>query len=48
MSLSYLQLKHLGYQDMRLYNGGWSHRGNALSSLPVMAGGQPYDETYAL
>jgi thiosulfate/3-mercaptopyruvate sulfurtransferase len=25
MSLAYLQLKHLGFEDVRLYNGGWSH-----------------------
>lgn len=47
MSLAYLQLKHLGYRDVRLYNGGWSHWGNELT-LPVVAGEQPYDDEYAL
>ncbi len=41
MSLAYMQLKHLGYKDVRLYNGGWSHWGNRLS-LPVVEGDKPY------
>jgi thiosulfate/3-mercaptopyruvate sulfurtransferase len=40
MGLAYLQLKHLGYQDVRLYNGGWSHWGNELT-LPVVEGPSP-------
>jgi len=47
MSLTYMQLKSLGYRDVRLYNGGWSHWGNALT-LPVVEGEQPYDENFAL
>lgn len=47
MSLAYMQLKALGYEDVRLYNGGWSHWGNALT-LPVVEGDEPYDEDYAL
>lgn len=47
MSHAYMQLKSLGYRDVRLYNGGWSHWGNALT-LPVVEGEQPYDEEYAL
>ncbi len=47
MSLAYLQLKHLGYKDVRLYNGGWSHWGNRLS-LPVVEGDQPYAGDYEL
>ncbi|MCG7869882.1 MAG: sulfurtransferase [Candidatus Thiodiazotropha taylori] len=47
MSLSYLQLKHLGYSDVRLYNGGWSHWGNRLT-LPVVEGEEPYGGEYAL
>ncbi len=47
MSLAYLQLKHLGVQDVRLYNGGWSHWGNELT-LPVVEGGAPYSGDYAL
>ena len=47
MGLAWLQLTSLGYKDVRLYNGGWSHWGNALT-LPVVKGSEPYDETYAL
>jgi len=47
MSLAYVQLKSLGYQDVRLYNGGWSHWGNALE-LPVIEGAKPLDEEFAL
>jgi len=47
MSLAYLQLKHLGYQDVRLYNGGWSHWGNRLT-LPTVEGEEPYGGDYAL
>ena len=47
MSLAWLQLKHLGYENVRLYNGGWSHWGNRLT-LPVVEGEEPYDEAYAL
>ena len=47
MGLAWLQLKHLGYKDVRLYNGGWSHWGTRLT-LPVVEGDQPYDEAYAL
>ncbi|WP_416223995.1 sulfurtransferase [Thiohalophilus sp.] len=47
MSLAYMQLKKLGYKDVRLYNGGWSHWGNALT-LPVVEGEEPYDAEYAL
>jgi thiosulfate/3-mercaptopyruvate sulfurtransferase len=47
MSLAYMQLKSLGYQDVRLYNGGWSHWDNTLA-LPVIAGEQPYDEEFSL
>jgi thiosulfate/3-mercaptopyruvate sulfurtransferase len=47
MSLAWMQLKHLGYQDVRLYNGGWSHWGNSLT-LPVVAGTAPFDDAFAL
>jgi thiosulfate/3-mercaptopyruvate sulfurtransferase len=47
MSLAYLQLKHLGYEDVRLYNGGWSHWGNRLT-LPVVQGDQPYGGEFDL
>jgi len=47
MSLAWMQLRHLGYEDVRLYNGGWSHWGNTLT-LPVVKGEAPYDEAFAL
>lgn len=47
MSLAWLQLKHLGVKDVRLYNGGWSHWGNR-PSLPVVDGKEPYSGDYAL
>ncbi|WP_293650099.1 sulfurtransferase [Thiolapillus sp.] len=47
MSLAYMQLKHLGYKDVRLYNGGWSHWGNRLS-LPVVDGDKPYAGDFEL
>lgn len=47
MSLAYLQLKSLGYQKVKLYNGGWSHWGNRLT-LPVVEGEKPYAGPYDL
>jgi len=47
MSLAYMQLKHLGAKDIRLYNGGWSHWGNRLT-LPVVEGDKPYAGEYEL
>ena len=47
MSLAYMQLKHLGVEDVRLYNGGWSHWGNELT-LPVLEGNTPYSGDYEL
>ena len=47
MSLAYIQLKSLGYKDVRLYNGGWSHWGNTLT-LPVVEGEKPYSGDFNL
>lgn len=47
MSLAWMQLKHLGYVDVRLYNGGWSHWGNTLT-LPVVEGEEPLGGDFAL
>lgn len=47
MSQAFLQLKHLGYKDVRLYNGGWSHWGNWLD-LPTVKGDKPYDDIFDL
>lgn len=46
-SMAWLQLKTLGYKDVRIYNGGWGDWGNNLT-LPVSEGEQPYDEAFAL
>jgi thiosulfate/3-mercaptopyruvate sulfurtransferase len=47
MSLAWMQLRHLGYTDVRLYNGGWSHWGNTLT-LPVVEGEAPLGEAFEL
>ncbi|MES9969617.1 MAG: rhodanese-like domain-containing protein [Candidatus Thiodiazotropha sp.] len=47
MSLAYMQLKHLGAKNVRLYNGGWSHWGNRMT-LPVVEGDKPYAGDYEL
>ncbi len=47
MSLAYLQLTSLGYRDVRLYNGGWSHWGNRLS-LPTVRGDKPLGGDFEL
>lgn len=47
MSLAYLQLKSLGYKNIKLYNGGWSHWGNRLT-LPTVEGDKPYSGDYEL
>lgn len=47
MTLAFMQLKALGFEDVRLYDGGWSHWGRALS-LPVVEGSEPFDEDFEL
>ena len=47
MALAYVQLKSLGYKDVRLYDGGWSHWGNRLS-LPTVISDKPYSGDYDL
>ncbi len=46
-SLAYMQLKSLGFRDVRVYNGGWGDWGNNLT-LPVVEGEKPYDEAFEL
>ncbi len=46
-TLTWMQLNYLGFEDVRLYNGGWAHWGNALS-LPVVQGEAPYDANFEL
>lgn len=47
MSLAYAQLKSLGYKNVKLYDGGWSHWGNRLT-LPTVEGEKPYAGDYEL
>jgi thiosulfate/3-mercaptopyruvate sulfurtransferase len=47
MSLGWVQLKSLGYQDVRVLDGGWGIWDRAFT-LPVVAGDKPYDEEFAL
>jgi thiosulfate/3-mercaptopyruvate sulfurtransferase len=47
MSLGWLQMKALGYKDVRVLNGGWGIWDRAFT-LPVVQGDQPYDEEFAL
>ncbi|OUD16169.1 sulfurtransferase [Thioflexithrix psekupsensis] len=47
MALAYLQLKRVGYADVKLYNGGWRHWGSEWS-LPVVKGNQPFDDEFSL
>lgn len=46
-TLAWLQLKQLGYRDVRVYNGGWGDWGNNLT-LPVVTGDKPYDGDFDL
>lgn len=47
MSLGWVQLKSLGYKDVRVLDGGWGIWDRAFT-LPVVAGETPYDEEFAL
>ena len=47
MSLGWLQMKSLGYQDVRVLDGGWGIWDRAFT-LPVVTGEEPYDEEFAL
>lgn len=47
MSLGWVQLKSLGYRDVRVLDGGWGIWDRAFT-LPVVAGDAPYDEEFAL
>ncbi len=47
MSLGWLQMKSLGYKDVRVLNGGWGIWDRAFT-LPVVLGDAPYDEEFAL
>ncbi|RME15482.1 MAG: sulfurtransferase [Alphaproteobacteria bacterium] len=47
MSLAYMQLKSLGFEDVRLLDGGWGFWGNKFS-LPVVEGPEPFDDNFRL
>jgi thiosulfate/3-mercaptopyruvate sulfurtransferase len=47
MSLGWLQMKALGYKDVRVLNGGWGIWDRAFT-LPVVQGDAPYDEEFSL
>jgi thiosulfate/3-mercaptopyruvate sulfurtransferase len=46
-TLAWLQLKALGYRDVRFFNGGWSQWDHSLT-LPVVQGDSPYDADFSL
>ncbi|WP_126444949.1 sulfurtransferase [Sulfuricystis multivorans] len=46
-ALAWLQLKALGYRNVRFMNGGWSQWDRSLT-LPVVQGDKPYDEDFSL
>lgn len=46
-TLAWLQLKALGYPDVRVYNGGWSDWDRTLT-LPVARGAKPFDADFEL
>ena len=46
-TLTWLQLKALGYTDVRVYNGGWSDWDRTLT-LPVVKGAKPFDADFEL
>jgi len=47
MSLGWLQMKAMGYKDVRVLDGGWGIWDRAFT-LPVVAGDRPYDEEFDL
>lgn len=46
-TLAWLQLKALGYADVRVYDGGWGDWDRTLT-LPVVKGGKPFDADFEL
>jgi len=46
-TLAWLQLKALGYTDVRVYNGGWSDWDRTLT-LPIVKGNQAFDADFSL
>jgi len=46
-TLAWLQLKALGYRDVRVYNGGWADWDRTLT-LPIVKGSRPLDADFEL
>lgn len=46
-TLTWLQLKALGYRDVRVYNGGWADWDRTLT-LPLVKGAKPFDADFEL
>ena len=46
-TLAWLQLRALGYRDVRFFNGGWSQWDRSLT-LPVVQGDSPFDADFSL
>ena len=46
-TLAWLQLKALGYRDVRVYNGGWADWDRTLT-LPIVKGAKPFDADFEL
>ncbi|MFN6960999.1 MAG: sulfurtransferase [Rhodocyclaceae bacterium] len=46
-TLAWLQLKALGYRDVRVYDGGWGDWDRTLT-LPVVKGSKPFDADFEL
>ncbi|MDP1527171.1 MAG: rhodanese-like domain-containing protein [Rhodocyclaceae bacterium] len=46
-TLAWLQLKSLGYLDVRVYNGGWADWDRTLT-LPIVKGNRPFDADFEL
>jgi len=46
-TLAWLQLKALGYRDVRVYNGGWADWDRTLT-LPIVKGTKPFDADFEL
>lgn len=46
-TLAWLQLKSLGYADVRVYDGGWGDWDRTLT-LPIVKGSKPFDADFEL
>jgi thiosulfate/3-mercaptopyruvate sulfurtransferase len=46
-TLAWMQLRALGYKDVRFFNGGWAQWDHSLT-LPVVQGDTPFDADFSL